>query len=602
MPRKLSNPNYIRTVFFLAICAAFSLWTQAGTILVTSPADSGPGSLRQAVADAMLGDSIVFSPEITRVVLSGGEIVIAKDLDIRGPSVPSPEDQLVIAAGGTSRLFRVTRPAGGTMPVVGFKDLALTGGAVAEGNGGAIYNEGRITLQRCSIHGNSASAGPGGGGNGGGIYNTGILRVEASTLYGNKAFGVSGHGDTGNGGGIYNGWGGADTVVPRVLLVNSTVSGNEALLSSSATSWSGVSPQAVWALAERSGLGGGSSTTRARRVARGGVEAVPGLIEAEHCTIAFNKAASGGGVASFLLMKSATSGPDEAIGGAAFILQQHLEREPRLGRRRGSRPPGRRHRARLHRSEHPRESGREPQRDGTRRRPPATRTQRGPTLTHGLQPWSPAVNAESGVSGLTFDQTGAARTAAGRADSGAWEFPIEAMPLGRGLAAVFQDRDGEAVRVVLTGPGDGYATAMAGADAVDIVLKDTTGATELDIETSGQTSVRSVLVQGRLKALRAERRPPRRSDRHGRRQDAGPPRPPGPRRDHAGKRARQGSSLQFRKVRDCALRCEGKIRKVAAEEWDGAGDGAHDLCRHRGSASYLSENGPASSGSFPRGH
>jgi len=578
MPRKLSHPNCFRPVFFLAICAALSLGTLADTILVTSPADTGPGSLRQAVTDAMPGDSIVFSTEIARVDLTGGEIIIAKDLDIRGPSALSPEDQLVIAAGGTSRLFRITRLAGGMMPVVGFSDLALTGGAVAGGNGGAIYNEGRLTLLRCSLVGNAAAADLGGGGNGGALYNTGILRVEASTLSGNKAIGASGQGDTGNGGGIYNGWGGADTVVPRVALVNSTLSGNEATLAGGATSLSSVPPPAVLALAERSGLGGGLFNDTRPTGGAWGVEAVPGLVEAEHCTVAFNKASSGGGVASFLLMKSETSGPDEAIGGAALIRSSILSGnlalaeggardllgdalandsiiQHNVGNLGGSR------------NATGQDAGLLPLGHNG-----------GPTLTHGLQPWSPAVNAESGVSGLLFDQTGAARTASGRADSGAWEFPIAPMPLGRGSAAVFQDRDGETVRVVLTGPGEGYATAMAGADAVDIVLKDTTGATELDIETSGQTSVRSILVQGPLKALRAPN-----ADLLGDLTITGGVKTLvlrdllGPVEISLGSAPGKGSSLQFRKVRDCVLRSEGKIRKVTAEEWEGAGDGAHDL-------------------------
>jgi hypothetical protein len=402
--------------------------------------------------------------------------------------------------------------------------------------------------------------------------------VEASTLYGNKAFADPGHGDTGNGGGIYNGWGGADTVVPRVFLVNSTVSGNEAALLTEGAPRSSVLPRAVITLAERSGLGGGIFNDTRPNGGAWGVEAVPGLMEAEHCTVAFNKASSGGGVANFLLMKDETSGPDEAIGGAALIrgsivcgniasdqggapdllgdaLAHDSVVQYTVGNLGGSR------------NITGQDGGLLPLADNG-----------GATLTHALQPWSPAVNAVSRATDIPFDQTGTARTVAGRADSGAWEYPVVPMLLGKGTAAVFQDRNGDPVRVTLTGPGDGVVTAVAGADAVDIVLTGTTGATDLDIETSGQTTVRSILVKGRLRALRApnvdlltELAVTEGLKKLILRDLLGPV------EIQLGRVPNIGSSIEFRNVRDCTLRSEGKIRKMTVEDWEGAGDGAHDL-------------------------
>ncbi len=575
MPR---GPGVAHRILFLSILASLlSLGTPGSTIVVTSSADAGAGSLRQAVAESLAGDAITFSPVILRVDLSSGEIVIDKGLDIRGPSANSPGDQLVIDAGGTSRVFRITRPAGGPMPVVALDDLALTGGASVGGNGGALYTEGRLTLLRCSIYGNTATAGPGGG-NGGGIYNTGVLRVEASTLYGNTAYGGAGHGDTGNGGGICNAWGGSDTVVPRVTLVNCTLSGNEAALAGADASRNAVVPHAVTALAERSGLGGGLFNDTRPTGGAWGVDAVPGLIEADHCTVAFNRASSGGGVANFLLMESETSGPGEAFGGAVFFsgcivggnfaadeggapdllgdaLAQDSLVQSTIGNLGGSgNVTGQ-------------DCGLLPLGDNG-----------GPTLAHALQPWSPAVNASSGASGLSFDQTGAPRTVAGRADSGAWEYPIEPMPLGKGATAAFQDRDGDGVTVALTGPGEGYVTATSGADPVDIVLTGTMGSTVLVIATSGHTTVRRILVQGRLRALRAPNvdllsgLTVTRGVKHLVLRDL-----PGPVEVLLGRIPQKGSVIQFRAVRDCALRCAGKIRRMTVESWDGSADGAHDL-------------------------
>src|ERR1041385_4223748 len=59
----------------------------AATHGLTTNADSGAGSLRQAIADACPGTSITFSGVTSPIALST-EIVIDKDLTITGPSVP----------------------------------------------------------------------------------------------------------------------------------------------------------------------------------------------------------------------------------------------------------------------------------------------------------------------------------------------------------------------------------------------------------------------------------------------------------------------------------------------------------------------------------
>lgn len=84
---------------------------------------------------------------------------------------------------------------------------------VAAGNGGGIYNTGTLNISNCQITNNSAGTGPNGddatwqknlyyyaggnganGGSGGGIYNTGILTITGSSINGNHA------GDGGKGG------------------------------------------------------------------------------------------------------------------------------------------------------------------------------------------------------------------------------------------------------------------------------------------------------------------------------------------------------------------------------------------------------------------
>ena len=58
----------------------------AGTITVINGNDAGPGSLRQAIADAADGDLIVFK-NVTTILLSSGNLVISKNLTIDGEGI-----------------------------------------------------------------------------------------------------------------------------------------------------------------------------------------------------------------------------------------------------------------------------------------------------------------------------------------------------------------------------------------------------------------------------------------------------------------------------------------------------------------------------------
>src|SRR5437870_1093948 len=54
----------------------------ATTITVTNGNDSGPGSLRQALAQANDGDTINFDPSVNLVTLTTAELVITKSITI----------------------------------------------------------------------------------------------------------------------------------------------------------------------------------------------------------------------------------------------------------------------------------------------------------------------------------------------------------------------------------------------------------------------------------------------------------------------------------------------------------------------------------------
>lgn len=59
----------------------------ANVITVTNTNDSGPGSLRQALADANDGDTINFDPALNgqTILLTTAELAIAKNVTISGP-------------------------------------------------------------------------------------------------------------------------------------------------------------------------------------------------------------------------------------------------------------------------------------------------------------------------------------------------------------------------------------------------------------------------------------------------------------------------------------------------------------------------------------
>jgi uncharacterized repeat protein (TIGR01451 family) len=176
----------------------------AATHVVTTNADSGAGSLRQAIADACPGTSITFSGVTSPITLTGGEIVIDKDLTITGPNVP-----LTISGNNTSRIFNIENGNS-----VSISNLTFTSGRASVG--GAIFNKGDLTIRDCTFTGNNAVGSGAAGGaidsEGGG--EVGSLTVINSTISGNNA--------DGDGGGIFNSGNSLAT------LVNVTITNNHA--------------------------------------------------------------------------------------------------------------------------------------------------------------------------------------------------------------------------------------------------------------------------------------------------------------------------------------------------------------------------------------
>ena len=90
----------IVTLLFASMATIPNL--RAANITVMNTDDSGPGSLRQALADALDGDTIDFSVTGT-ITLTTGELVINKDLTINGPGA----NLLAVDGNHASRVFNV---------------------------------------------------------------------------------------------------------------------------------------------------------------------------------------------------------------------------------------------------------------------------------------------------------------------------------------------------------------------------------------------------------------------------------------------------------------------------------------------------------------
>jgi len=153
------------------------LATATGPLVLTvySNDDSGPDTLRQAVTDAATytgPNHIIFSQNAIKLAT---QIVIS---DTGGLTIDGshPTRQVTIDGENITRLFTVNPGANLLL-----KHLHLTRGNSFANLGGAIFNQGTLTLHACSVSRSS-------GDYGGGIYNSaGTLILSKCTLTGNSS-------------------------------------------------------------------------------------------------------------------------------------------------------------------------------------------------------------------------------------------------------------------------------------------------------------------------------------------------------------------------------------------------------------------------------
>lgn len=303
----------------------------SAVITVDSCADSGPGTLRQAVADANAGDMIQFDDALacSAIALTSGEIAVnVPDLTIQGPG----RDLLAIDGGAAGRVFNSAY--GLTV-----SDLTVRNGADADGAGGCILTQDSLRLTRATISGCSGGDGLNPYARGGGVSVGGDLVLEASTLSGNDILA----GELAAGGGAYvfgdlemtdsvidgntassafDGRGGGVYVFGTAILRNSLVSGNGLYALAGPARGGGFSAHGAVTL-RASEISGNVAHSTDGTALGGGVFGYGGaIVVAESSRIRGNEASSqsywsaGGGIADGLV---------GAPGGTILLLDSMLD-------------------------------------------------------------------------------------------------------------------------------------------------------------------------------------------------------------------------------------------------------------------------------------
>ena len=200
-----------RTFLTVVSVLLLTVTNNAATLTVIDPADSGPGTLRQAISSAASGDTIVFNlPGCPCVISLASALSINRNLTISGPGAT----QLTVNGNNLVRVFQIQ---GVAPPSVTISGLTIANGTTAANGGGIFLQSGTLTVSGSTITNNTAPTSSATTGFGGGIMaDSGTnLSVINSIVVNNSC--VRG------GGGISTGIPAATT---NLTISGSTISGN----------------------------------------------------------------------------------------------------------------------------------------------------------------------------------------------------------------------------------------------------------------------------------------------------------------------------------------------------------------------------------------
>lgn len=195
----------------------------ADTIAVTSLADSGPGSLRQAIADAPDGSTITVP---VGTITLASPLAVAKSLTITGAGPAGT----VLSGGHSTRVMTVS----GAATSLTLDGLAITEGSVVVPHGiqsgaGVLIDSATVVIRRSTIANNAIDvSGAGPGDNGGIAFGAGVsisngkLTIEDSRVTANS---VAARGGSGRNGGVVDGVG-VSSQMGQLTITRSRISGN----------------------------------------------------------------------------------------------------------------------------------------------------------------------------------------------------------------------------------------------------------------------------------------------------------------------------------------------------------------------------------------
>jgi len=284
---------------------------------------SGDGSLRGEILAAHNGDTIQFSPTLkgkTITLTSHSDIIINKSVTIQAQAV----DKIAVSgSANASRLFEIA--SGATVTIIsgltlekGYAAGSFTGGNPA-GQGGAILDQGTLTLTGDVIKGNTAIGSPGQVGQGGGVYvDVGAtLAMTGSALVHNTAQGFT---NTGEGGALYFAAGSFGTLATDAIASNTATGGGAVAAQGGGLFATGASLLNInltttitdnLATAGPGGSGGGGNGGTAQG---GGLYLQGGTVMINQSTIAGNAAQGGRGGSA---VQGAPGG--DGLGGGVYV-------------------------------------------------------------------------------------------------------------------------------------------------------------------------------------------------------------------------------------------------------------------------------------------
>jgi Right handed beta helix region len=199
------GPSILAAASFLA---AFAAPGAVCNQTVTSTANDGAGTLRNAVAAALPGQFVCIDPSLAgKTITLTSKIALDQDVTILGTTSPLNAS---VSATSADRVFEIQGTAVVTLTRLVIRDGFIDGSG--EGGAGIRVNSGTtLTMNECTV--TACVSGSGGAG----VRNDGTLTLNRCTVSGNRATGGAGAGVWNTGGGL-------------LTMTNSTVSGNTAVV------------------------------------------------------------------------------------------------------------------------------------------------------------------------------------------------------------------------------------------------------------------------------------------------------------------------------------------------------------------------------------